>query len=197
MKTLTFFLSALLCTFSLLGNVLPLHLKEVDFAYSETHQCVATLTLSDKTTWKRPCIYSDEAVLGQWAVGDEVTLSTDNHEGIRLENLRCDSHVYAFLEEVSLVKPLHIADIVVVPQRRSLFRHEQNTLCLSLSDGSKWKGEDVKQFSNRWCVGQPVLMSRCSDKSDKMLNVLLPWDPRYADDRSVDVYIVEVASPLP
>ena len=142
---------------------------------------IAYILLSDQTIWEKKCTPEEEVGLPNWKSGDEIYITTDNQEGICLENIRDLSTIYAQIYADSLNTLPKIVNIEVI--EGGWFSSTE--YYIHLSDRTTWRVITwAGELSNRWAPGQKVLLSQ-GWLRDRLVNLTIPFERGAPDDRSL------------
>ncbi len=163
----------------------PTYFEKVTFSTKYRFQVFAHIKLSNGTEWKSQCFNSDEAKLRKWKKNDEIYIYTDDHSGIKLENVVQNSFVYSSIDPNSklVLKQITKTDF----QTHNWFFPDCHSI--TLSDGAELEMEAIDHYFERWEVGQNILLTRGiyanqREPQDLVVNLTLPHNSKYRDDRS-------------
>ncbi|NGX45971.1 MAG: hypothetical protein K940chlam2_01152 [Chlamydiae bacterium] len=174
MKYITALLLFLCCQLS----ADPMCKKIESIKYSrEDNNLMATIILSDGTSWRwAPDIYS-EGLLIDWQLGDEVVLQQIDHPGFALHNLTHPR--YAPIVALRLESLKKLATVASIEGG-----------VVKLNDETLWQPAYATQesFLKSWRVGDRILITKSLGMDRELINVNIPYTSRCVDMRTLAVW---------
>lgn len=153
----------------------PRYIDSITY-HSQQGATIALIKLSDESVWKWSPDFYSENQLRRWQEGDEITILTDCHPGLRLQNR---SHPH-YLPHVALTfnSYLLFPSLIEVNKERIL-----------LSDGTVW--EYVYEFNRRtlrnWELGDRIIPVKGVKENFQLINIDIPYDNQIQIERYIEV----------